>query len=50
MYAHILSYYVFFFHEGHGVFATKQFEKGAFLLQYRGEHITAAEGGEGEKN
>ncbi|KAJ8039237.1 hypothetical protein HOLleu_16889 [Holothuria leucospilota] len=35
---------------GHGVFTTTQFEKGAFLLEYRGEHITAAEGGEREEN
>ena len=31
---------IMFFHLGYGLFATRQFEKGDFLLEYVGERIT----------
>lgn len=36
--------FVFDFTIGHGVFTTRDFEKGSFLLEYPGELITSEEG------
>lgn len=44
-YAHFFLWFI----KGVGVFASKSFESGSFLLQYPGELITEAEADEREK-
>lgn len=39
-----MLFYYFLLFKGFGVFVTKHVERGSFLLEYRGEVITAEEG------
>lgn len=42
------SFIIFLCQTGYGLFTTELFEKGAFLLEYRGKVTTAAEGRESD--